>query len=499
MSSAPPDLDARGRTALTRVALSRPVQRAIDDGIIDTSTTVFDYGCGQGGDVRRLARLGFQVAGWDPVHAPEASKEAAQVVNLGFVVNVIETPAERATVVRDAWELTKEVLIVSARLTDEAYRVEGRSEGDGVRTSTGTFQKFFTQEELKAWLEQTLGRQIVAGAPGVMYAFRHPALEQAYFTRRVRRVVRRAPISRELFEQHADLLGGLTQYFTEHGRLPRAGELEHEADLRELFGTPKAAWAVVRRVTGDEPWDRVRNDRSADLLVYLALARFGRRPRLSQLEPSLQTDFRDLFGSYKAACAQADRLLFAVGDSDRVAAAARASPVGKCLPSALYIHVDALDELVPVLRVYEGTARALVGEVDEATIIKLHLDRPAVSYLSYPDFDKDPHPALVSGYIVRLDRLTVEQRNYTGHRNPPILHRKELFLLPDDKRRARYARLTRQEERAGLFARPSRIGLREGWRDELAQRGLTHRGHQLVRHAAGRAERLPHRNGGLSS
>lgn len=492
MSSAQSDLEARGRTALTRVALSRPVQRAIDDGIIDASTSVFDYGCGQGGDIRRLARSGFKVAGWDPVHAPTAIKEPSEVVNLGFVLNVIDTAAERAIVVRDAWRLTKQVLIVSARLTDEAHRLEGTAEGDGVRTASGTFQKFFTQEELKAWLEQTVGQAAVAGAPGVMYLFREAALEQAYFARRVRRIVRRAPISRELFEKHTDLLAGLTQYFTEHGRLPRAGELVDEADLRDIFGTAKAAWAVIRRVTGDEPWDRIRNDRSADLLVYLALARFGRRPRLSQLEPSLQTDLRDLFGSYKAACAQGDRLLFAVGDPDRVAAAARSSSIGKCLPSAFYVHVDALDELVPVLRVYEGTARALVGQVDEATIVKLHLDRPAVSYLSYPDFDTDPHPALDSGYIVRLDRLTVEHRNYSGHRNPPVLHRKELFLLPEDQRRARYARLTRQEERAGLFARPSRIGLRDGWRGELAQLGLTHRGHRLVRETQ-RATEASHR------
>jgi len=47
--------------------------------------------------------------------------------------------------------------------------------------------------------------------------------------------------------------------------------------------------------------------------------------------------------------------------------------------------------------------------------------------------------------------------------NPPILHRKETFLPPDDPRRERFARLTRQEEKYGLYAETSTIGTREGW------------------------------------
>jgi len=34
------------------------------------------------------------------------------------------------------------------------------------------------------------------------------------------------------------------------------------------------------------------------------------------------------------------------------------STIGKLLPNALYVHRDALDSLEPLLRVYEGCARA---------------------------------------------------------------------------------------------------------------------------------------------
>jgi DNA phosphorothioation-associated putative methyltransferase len=104
-----------------------------------------------------------------------------------------------------------------------------------------------------------------------------------------------------------------------------------------------------------------------------------------------------------------------------------------------------------------------------------------VSYLEYPDFDKKAHPALRSGYLVSLDSLRCDFRDYSAHRNPPILHRKELLLAADDPRRERFARLTKQEERAGLFASPSSIGTERGWETALSRKGLRVAGHRLLR------------------
>lgn len=41
----------RHRTAILRRKFSKPVQLLLDDGILDSTTTFFDYGCGQGEDV----------------------------------------------------------------------------------------------------------------------------------------------------------------------------------------------------------------------------------------------------------------------------------------------------------------------------------------------------------------------------------------------------------------------------------------------------------------
>lgn len=480
------EVAARARTALGRVALSRPVQLAVDDHLIEAgATTVLDYGCGRGGDVKRLRRNGVRCHGWDPHHRPDGKLEPSDVVNLGYVVNVIEDLDERAATLRSAWGLARQVLVVGARLNAESRDLEGEPYADGLRTSSGTFQKLYSQDELRGWIDSTLRVRAVAAAPGVFLVFRHPVLEQEWLLRRVRRTRRVAPISRELLAQHDDLIRPLVQFVTDRGRLPRRDELASRAEIEEEFGTVRNAFATVRRVTGNEPWDRIRDERSQDLLVFVALSRFDGSLRPKDLPEETRYDIRDLFGSQKAAFRQADRLLGELANQDRVRAAATASRAGKRLPEALYVHTDALAVLPPILRILEGAARRLIGEVAPATVVNLHLGQPAVSYLEYPDFDGVPHPELRRGYFVRVDRLRCDMRDYSGHTNRPILHRKELFLAEEDPRRKRFASLTRQEEAAGLYDRSASIGTRRAWERLLTERGLGYRGHRLVEVATG--------------
>src|SRR5262245_42050232 len=104
---------ARHKTAMSRTTLSRPLATAIRDSIVTEATSIFDYGCGRGDDLRNLTALGYNVEGWDPTHRTSAIRKPADVVNLGYVVNVIEDPSERANTLRSAWQLTRRVLVVS--------------------------------------------------------------------------------------------------------------------------------------------------------------------------------------------------------------------------------------------------------------------------------------------------------------------------------------------------------------------------------------------------
>jgi DNA phosphorothioation-associated putative methyltransferase len=205
------------------------------------------------------------------------------------------------------------------------------------------------------------------------------------------------------------------------------------------------------------------------------------RPAFSHLPRTLQRDMRAFFGSYRQACAEADELLFRAGESAAIDEACQRSSVGKLLPDDLYVHRSALDCLEPVLRIYEGRGRAYLGEVEGANLVKIHRRSGKLSYLVYPDFDDDPHPALLRCVRLNLRSRQIEWYDYSQSANPPVLHRKETFLGPDDPRRAKFSRLTAQEEKHGLLGDASAIGTRDGWARRLAERGFCLKGHRLVR------------------
>jgi DNA phosphorothioation-associated putative methyltransferase len=474
---------ARHRTALKRVELSRPIRLGIQDSLITSQTTVLDYGCGQGGDVRQLREQGIPVAGWDPFYSPQDEHPPSDVVNLGYVINVIENVTERAKVLQEAWSCTKRVLIVSARLTVDGEFDSELPYRDGYLTRLGTFQKRFEQQELRQWIESALDESCVAAAPGVFYVFRDPSLKYAYLTARLHRVAARPKQHQpdEIFEAHKQLFEQLIEFFLARGRLPVEEEMPSLEPLCRRIGNIRRAFAIVRRLTGSIQWDKIRAERAQDLLVYLALARFSKRPKYSVLPLSLQLDLRAFFSSYKHACEDADALLFSAGKRELVENACRTSLVGKLTPTALYVHENTLEVLQPILRVYEGCARALVGAVDRANIIKLRFVEPIVSYLSYPNFETDPHPVLASSLLVHLQTLKMRFRQYSGAENPPILHRKEQFIRHDDPSWSKYERLTRQEQSKGLYEQPSEIGTLKGWQTILQSKNLRVVGHRVLR------------------
>jgi hypothetical protein len=542
---------ARHRTAMSRTMLSRPLQQAFDDGLLDGDVTVFDYGCGRGDDVRTLGRLGVTASGWDPAHAGDAPQLHADVVNLGYVVNVIENQSERAEALEAAWALAKSVLVVSARLVWDPDAESGTPYRDGRLTRAGTFQKFYAPEEFKAWVEVTLRHTSVTAAPGVLYVFRHVEGAQrllAHHSRHSSRprqgvaellyqqarpvlaplesfvdehrrlpsppevsgadaiigtfgsiraafgLVRRATgtkrwtdidlgtrkRSERRFEEKLDDLQPLIDFVTDRGRLPREGELANEPTLVAEFGSVRAAFSLIRRVTGPARWLELESAAKENFLVYAALAAFGGRPRFSELPGDLQYDAKDLYGSYSAACAEADRLLYSIADLDAINQACTDACFGKLTPEALYVHAAYVNELPTLLRVYEGAARRITGDVDDASVIKLNRLKPQVSFLVYPGFETDPHPAIEASIVAKLGEIRVRYRYFGDSGNPAILHRKELFVPDHHPTRAKFARLTAQEERAGLLDRAD-IGTLRAWRAHLAEAGLELQGHRLVK------------------
>lgn len=470
----------RHKAAIVRNNFSRPVRLALEAGLFSLGTTFFDYGCGHGSDINCIAQQGYTSGGWDPYYSPDTPHTPADIVNLGYVINVIEDPAERREALVNAWGLTGKVLIVAAQVLIHGSRGQV-AYGDGVITSRNTFQRYYEQEELKVYIDQVLGVDAVPVALGIYFVFQDEAQAQIFRQQRFRSRATTPRVRSQIkrFEDYQELLAPLMAFVTERGRLPVKDELPQSA-LSAEFGTLRRAFQVILQATDSQEWEAIAEKRRQDLLVYLALCQFSRRPKLGDLSPEVQEDIKALFGTYKQAGAIADQMLFSLGAPEIIINRCQNSPLGKKLPNSLLIHVSALEALDPLLRLYEGCASRTIGRLEEASVIKFHTKTPKISYLFYPDFDTNPHPTLHTSMQIDLRDLHVSYRDYDTDDDPPVLHQKDSLVTLDYPLYKKFAKLSHQEEDWGLLDDFRSISHLRGWLKCLDDHCAKLQGHRIV-------------------
>jgi DNA phosphorothioation-associated putative methyltransferase len=472
----------RHKAAIVRKELSRPVRLALGANLFDRDTTFFDYGCGYGGDVERIGERGYSSAGCDPYYYPDNPIIAADIVNLGYVINVIEDPQERRETLIKAWELTRKVLIVAAQvLIDDRHRGL-MAYGDGIVTSRNTFQKYYEQEELKNYIDRVLDVDAIPLGLGIYAVFRDEAQVEAFRASRFHSRVSTPKVKKNTrrFEDYEAMLAPLMTFFAERGRLPVKGELEEEARIKTEFRSFNQAFKLILEATDQQEWDEIAYKRSQELLLYLALSKFSNRPSARKLPYLVREDIKAFFGNYKYACQYADRMLFSLNNLDLLGKLARESPTGQKRKNSLSIHISALESLDPLLRLYEGCASCVIGRLEGATVIKFSLKQPKISYFAYPTFDLDAHPIPEIGMEIDLQNLQVKYRDYNLEENPPILHQKETLVNPDYPLYQKFAKLTQKEKDWGLLDNYREIDRLQGWLQRLKDRCATIKGHQLL-------------------
>jgi DNA phosphorothioation-associated putative methyltransferase len=333
-----------------------------------------------------------------------------------------------------------------------------------------------------------LGVDAIPVALGIYFVFRDDAQAEVFRASRFRSraTAPRIRLGVSKFEQYRERLQPLMDFYTDRGRLPTPEELTTDvgaqgcAPLPETFGSLKRAFRVILQATDAGEWDAIADKRRHDLLVYLALSHFGQRPKFKDLSLTLRTDIKALFGSYPQACTAADLMLMSLGRTELMEERCRQSAIGQQRPNSLWVHVSALDQLDPLLRLYEGCAARTIGRPEEATAVKFHVQKPQITYLFYPGFDQEPHPALHTSMAIGLRDLHVRYRDYDQD-NPPLLHQKDQLVTEDYPGYAKFAKLSQQERKWGLLEDPKAIFDRRGWEQCLADHGAELRGHRLVR------------------
>jgi DNA phosphorothioation-associated putative methyltransferase len=458
---------ARHRTAIVRRDLSQPMQLMMRFGVVEKGRSVFDYGCGLGEDVISLASQGFEAFGWDPHHAPEGPRANADVVNLGFVLNVIEDPRERIETLKAAWGFAKRSLCVSVMLQGKHLTVGQKPYRDGYLTSRGTFQKYYEQQELQAFVADVTGEKPLAFAPGVVAVFRDKGLEQEVLLRRRSRVFVEGALPRppqrervvlarpELRERIGPAVEALRDRAILLGRLPGQEEVPAEAvaSLTEKrVSWPRAMDLLREDLALDEAFAVAARHRREDLLVHVALMQFPGAPKYRHLPRSIQADLKAFFRGHAAAMDESRRLLFAAGDRQGVHADAEAA-IAEGLGGFRGTHhfrfrSSVLSRLPPRLRVLVGSAEVLQGGVASSDFVEIDLQSPRIVMITCDDVER-PVPFVIERTFVDLGRLKVS----TDRREPEStpIYFKSRFMPRDDPARETQIFFEAKLAATGLF------------------------------------------------
>ncbi|WP_105133623.1 DNA phosphorothioation-associated putative methyltransferase [Burkholderia sp. BE12] len=447
----------RHRTALSRYSFSAPIQMLSRFGFLDGTRSLFDYGCGRGDDVRGLKGLGIEAAGWDPHYANDQPLSRASIVNLGFVINVIENVDERELALRKSYSLSDDILVVSAMLENQGS-ARGIPYGDGVLTSRNTFQKYYSQSELKEFIDRVTENDAVAVGPGVFFVFKDKYQEQRFRFSRVkssrqimppvrptrimaqghadRGTVTKSPPDRSalLYERHRNALDELWRLCLALGRDPVRPEMQGLQQELRAFGSYAAALRFLKetKVDAANMLERAAASRADDLRVYFALLQFDKRPPYSELEQQLQVDVKVFFGGYSAALSAGRELLFSLADIQQISdACVRAAEQGIGWlegGESLQLHTDLVERLPPILRAYVGCGTLLYGDVTSADLLKIHIRSGKLTMMKFDDFYGSPLPRMTQRVKINLRKQELTIFDYGELYPPPYLYRKSRFL-----------------------------------------------------------------------
>ena len=453
----------RHLTALSRNALSAPTQLLLRHGLLSQQTTLFDYGCGRGGDVACLSANGFAAQGWDPHYAPGEPIAEADVVNLGFVVNVIEDSAERVEALHRAFKLARHVMAVSVMLY--GGEAAGRPFRDGFITSRNTFQKYFSQGEFKDFVEQVLHQEAFMVGPGVAFVFADKDREQQFSVARFRTkgiaerlLATRTPAIRPKLQAREDkvrqtrvptpsrgelelaqarpLLDPLWATALDFGRYPEPEEALDLAEIQSQLGAFSKALRLLAKHFDQDVLAVAAATRTDDLRLFLATQQFTRRPPYRQLEPRLQRDIKAFFGDYRSAQSAGLQLLLEAADSNKlIDACQRAASSGLGWlegQHSLQLHLSMVDRLPAVLRAYVACGMFLWRALSEVQLIKIHIGSGKLTLMEFEDFDSNPLPLLRRRIKVNIRNQDYDLFEYDSEAHPkPLLYWKGRYLHED--------------------------------------------------------------------
>jgi len=438
----------RHRTAIDRNQLSQPMQVLARHNYLNGDWSVLDYGSGKGDDLRELEAHGIDASGWDPAHNPEGLLVNSDIVNLGFVLNVIEEKEERIDCLKRAYSYADKLLIASVMIAGDSVISQFTPYKDGVVTSRKTFQKYYAQSEFRSFLETSLGENAIAVGQGIFIIFKDKIEEQSFLLERqhIKRdwqqktqrelQTRDISIKKDLIDKHIDLFTDFWETSLELGRIPCNNEFEFSDQIRRVAGSHNKAHQALVTHFGKELFDEAQQKRKEDLLVYFALGLFEKRKPQTLMPESLKRDIKAFYSSYNDALKEARNALFSVGNPTLIEEACNKAykklECGEFNEGHDYIfYKDYLGDLPTELRIYVGCATQLYGDLEGIQLIKTHMTSGKVSLMSYKDWESDT-PYLIERIKIKMRDQDIDFFDYVGEFQPQPLLNKAIYLRDEN-------------------------------------------------------------------
>jgi DNA phosphorothioation-associated putative methyltransferase len=340
-------------------------------------------------------------------------------------------------------------------------------------SSRNTFQKYYTQAQLRDFIEHTLDEIAIAAGPGVFFVFRNKDLEQQFLSRRyghraptilsrgwihdrpIREKTPRVDRETRIFEEHRPLFEGLWEKMLELGRIPDKSEIHNLSDIEASVGSLGKALRIVQSRFDSNEFALARASRSDDIVVLLAMLQFEKRKPYKHLEVGLQRDIRTFFGDYTSARELAKQSLFALGKAEAIDRACREAAergLGWLEDSqSLQLHVSLVEQLPKPLRIYVGCATVLCGDISEFDLVKIHIRSGKVTLMKFEEFENCPLPRLVQRVKVMLRDQDMDIFNYGEKFPSTLLYGKSRFINEEFPHYAEQLIFEEKLESLGIF------------------------------------------------
>ena len=375
-------------------------------------------------------------------------------MNLGFVLNVIEDVNERTETLKKAWQLSDKLLVVSVMLAGSAKLEQCTRYKDGIITKWNTFQKYYSQAEIRSYIDQALKTKAVALGQGIFAIFKDKSLEEEFYLNRqyqnnsgynnpiwqqltTRPSLKKASTkvqTKSIYQKHSQLFDDFWHQCLQLGRIPANDEFECSNDIRRVMGSHKKAFELMASTMEVANFEQAQKQRRSHVLVYFSLSLFEKRKARSHMPARLQRDIKALFQSYNQVVELAQSLLFSVGSPENINEACNQAfkkfNSGKLVNNKSYTFNRVfLNQMPAVIRVYVGCAIQLYGDIDDIDMIKVHIRSGKVTLLKYDDFNNKALPLLIERTKIRLHDLDIDFFFYGEDYPHAPLYDKSSYLL----------------------------------------------------------------------